>query len=226
LPPPDPGRIEGIAAPGSGNTLTLRQRLLRHPVDMDVTAASAATNAAAGSSTPAIARAVTAFTGALTEQQRRLAAADVLTSMPPMVADQIRRSEPGGKSPMSAIDELFKAIKSGDFKPTSEQLAAHDCVIATTARAAGHLRIARGDVEHDAQDAGRPPAATGFRPVRRRGAAPDGAGRHGLHAQGGDRDPRRADPGSRLNWWETAIRFLVDGARATALASANAVVHH
>lgn len=44
--------------------------------------------------------------------------------MPPMVAEQIQRSAPGGKPPMGAVGALFKAAKSGELVPNAEQLAA------------------------------------------------------------------------------------------------------
>lgn len=150
----------------------------------------------------------TAFAGALGGQQQRLAAADVLGSMPPMIADQLKR---GGN--VSAVHELFKAIKSGEFVPSADQLAARDCVIATTARAAqafespeamwGTMRemLGAGPVLADAVRYARDPVPETAVTTREEANA----------ILGGPL------PAAKVNWWETAIRFLLDEAQSTAL---------
>ena len=189
---------------------------------MELTSVSAAGAAAAPAGAPARATGSTRFSLALEDQARRIAARDVLAAMPPMVAEQIQRSTPGGKPPVSAVDALFKAIQSGAFVPSSEQLAASGCLIATTTRAVGAfdsteqlwatMREMLGAGE-PVQDAVRYAAAE-----QQQQPAP---------ALVTSREQAEAIlggplPSTQLNWWETAIHFLIDEARAAALRSAPA----
>ena len=164
-----------------------------------------------------------------------------MTSMPPMVAEQIQRSSPGGKAPVGAVDALFKAIQSGEFRPSGEQLAASDSLIATTARAVQSfdsaeqmwdtMREMLGSVPRRAGTtsyvAAQPPAAPRLWPrrftVEQTTHAPVTSPRRApTPAAITTRAQAEAIVGSpltalQLNWWETAIHFLLDEARASSL---------
>lgn len=170
---------------------------------------------AAAAPAPAASTGGASFAGALGGQQQRLAAADVLGSMPPMVADQIKR---GGN--ISAVHELFKAIKSGELVPSAEQLAARDCIIATTARAAQTFESPEAMWGTMREMLGAGPAladAVQYAKAERTGTVPETAVTTREEANAILGGPI---PISKLNWWETAIRFLVDEAHAAAIAAA------
>jgi hypothetical protein len=162
-----------------------------------------------------------AFAGALDDQQRRLAASDVLGSMPPMVAEQIVKSVPGGKSPMGAVEELFKAIKSGEMVPSADQLAAKDCIIATTARATQAFDSPEAMWSTMRQMLGAGPVlqdAVSYAQAAQTNTTPAAAV--------STREEANAVLGapisnSKLNWWATAIQFLVDQAHLAAMSTAN-----
>ncbi|MEI6664604.1 MAG: hypothetical protein WCL53_00445 [Chloroflexota bacterium] len=163
-----------------------------------------------------------AFAGALGDQQRRLAATDVLGSMPPMVAEQIVKSVPGGKSPMGAVEELFKAIKSGEMVPSAEQLAAKDCIIATTARATQAFDSPEAMWSTMRQMLGSGPVlqdAVSYAEAAQSNTTPTAAISTREEANAILGGPI---PNSKLNWWETAIRFLVDQAHLAAMSAAGA----
>ena len=183
------------------------------PVTSSAPTASAAHVAAATSTAPAASTGGTSFAGALGGQQQRLAATDVLTSMPPMAAEQIKR---GGN--VSAVHELFKAIKSGEFTPTADQLAAHDCIIATTARAAQAFESPEAMWGAMREMLGAGPAladAVQYARADKTGAVPETAITTREEANAVLGGPIA---GARLNWWETAIRFLLDDAHAALIA--------
>ena len=177
------------------------------------------TSAASVAVPSAVATPGSTFAGALGDQRQRLAATDVLTSMPPMITEQIKR---GGPAPVSAVHELFKAIKSGEFTPSAEQMGAHDCIIATTARAAEVFEspeamwatmrdmLGSGPLLNDAVQYAR---------AADQQTVPETAISTREEANAILGGPV---PASKLNWWETAIRFLLDDAQATALAARNA----
>ncbi|MFA7295932.1 MAG: hypothetical protein WC211_01935 [Dehalococcoidia bacterium] len=168
---------------------------------------ASAAHVAAPTATPATGGA--SFAGALGGQQQRLAATDVLTSMPPMAAEQIKR---GGN--VSAVHELFKAIKSGEFTPTAEQMGARDCIIATTARAAQAFESPEAMWGTMREMLGAGPAladAVQYARADRTGAVPETAITTREEANAVLGGPIA---GARLNWWETAIRFLLDDAHA------------
>lgn len=183
------------------------------PVTSTPPTAPAAQVAAASTSTPAASAGGTTFAGALGGQQQRLAATDVMTSMPPMAAEQIKR---GGT--VSAVHELFKAIKSGEFVPSAEQLAARDCIIATTARAAQAFESPEAMWGTMREMLGAGPAladAVQYARAERTGAVPESAVTTREEANAVLGGPIA---GARLNWWETAIRFLLDEAHAALIA--------
>lgn len=206
---------------------------------MEVSGVSSAATVAAQPAASARPSAVGAFSAALGDQRRRVAAHDVMTSMPPMVAEQIQRSSPGGKPPVGAVDALFKAIQSGEFRPSGEQMAASDSLIATTARAVqsfdsaeqmwdamremlGSMPAPAGTTSYLATPAAAPasPAASagGGTASEAMTAAPPAA----APAQVTTRAQAEAIIGSplsalQLNWWETAIHFLLDEAKAASL---------
>ena len=179
-----------------------------------ISSAAPTVQAAAAASTPAAASvSSTTFAGALGGQQQRLAVADVLGSMPPMVADQIKR---GGN--VGAVHELFKAIKSGEFVPSAEQLAARDCVIATTARAAQAFESPEAMWGTMREMLGAGPAladAVQYARADQTGAVPETAITTREEANAILGGPI---PASKVNWWETAIRFLLDEAHAALIA--------
>ena len=109
-------------------------------MNVSATAAAGAPTADAPAAAPR-SEPVATFAKVLEGQQRSatqtIALRDLLASMPPMMAEQIQRSVPGGKPPLDAVDALFKATKSGEFVPDAQQIAARSCLIATTARAGG-----------------------------------------------------------------------------------------
>lgn len=161
------------------------------------------------------------FAGVLGDQQRRLAATDVLGSMPPMVTEQIKR---GGPAPVSAVHELFKAIKSGEFMPSSEQLAARDCIIATTARAAETFESPEAMWETMREMLGAAPLihdAVQYARTADQQTVPDTAISTREEANAILGGPI---PASKLNWWETALRFLLDESHAATLAARNAAL--
>lgn len=179
------------------------------PVTSTSPTASAAHVAAASTAAPTSGTSGTSFAGALGGQQQRLAVADVLTSMPPMAAEQIKR---GGN--VGAVHELFKAIKSGEFTPTAEQMAARDCIIATTARAAQAFESPEAMWGTMSEMLGAGPAladAVQYARADRTGAVPETAITTREEANAVLGGPIA---GARLNWWETAIRFLLDDAHA------------
>jgi hypothetical protein len=181
-----------------------------HVTPATTTPAPAASSAAAGSS----------FAGALGVQEQRLAASDVLGSMPPMVAEQILKSTPGGKSPMGAVEELFKAIKSGEMVPSAEQLAAKDCIIATTARATQAFDSPEAMWSTMRQMLGSGPVlqdAVSYAESAQKNTTPTAAISTREEANAILGGPI---PASKLNWWETAIRFLVDQAHLAAMSAA------
>jgi len=205
---------------------------------MEVTGVSAA--ATLGASAPAAAKSTGAFGATLGDQRRRLAARDVMTSMPPMVAEQIQRSSPGGKAPVGAVDALFKAIQSGEFRPSPDQLAASDSLIATTARAVQSFDSAEQMWQTMRDMLGSIPAAAGttsyLAPVDAAPAATTEAAVTASSAattttpsptatEAPAKVTSRAQAESilggpltalQMNWWETAIHFLLDEARAAA----------
>jgi len=182
------------------------------PVTSTSPTASAA-HVAAPTTAPAASTSGASFAGALGGQQQRLAATDVLTSMPPMAAEQIKR---GGN--VSAVHELFKAIKSGEFTPTADQMAARDCIIATTARAAQAFESPEAMWGTMREMLGAGPAladAVQYARAEQRGSVPETAITTREEANAVLGGPIA---GVRLNWWETAIRFLLDEAHAAVLA--------
>lgn len=182
-------------------------------------ATSVATAATAAPPAPAKTEAggfAAALDGQRTVQQQRAALRDVLASMPPMVAEQIQRSVPGGKPPMGAVDALFKAVKSGEFVPNAEQLAAHTSVIGAAVRAAD----AFGSAEEMWQ---------GMRDLLGSGAPLHDAVRAAAAEANHEPAPalistkQQAEEilggplsTAQLNWWETALRFLIDHSKAGA----------
>lgn len=182
------------------------------PVTSTSPTASAA-HVAAPTTAPAASTSGASFARALGGQQQRLAATDVLTSMPPMAAEQIKR---GGN--VSAVHELFKAIKSGEFTPTADQMAARDCIIATTARAAQAFESPEAMWGTMREMLGAGPAladAVQYARAEQRGSVPETAITTREEANAVLGGPIA---GVRLNWWETAIRFLLDEAHAAVLA--------
>ncbi len=214
---------------------------------MEVTGVSAAASMAAPPAPAARASGAATFSAALGDQRRRTAAHDVMTSMPPMVAEQIQRSSPGGKAPVGAVDALFKAMQSGEFRPSGEQLAASDSLIATTARAVQSFDSAEQMWDTMREILGSVPApagATSYLAAQPSAATPSAAPGSGSPASSGETTPApvassapaqapaptaittraqaEAIVGSpltalQLNWWETAVHFLLDEARASSL---------
>lgn len=207
---------------------------------MEVTGVSSATSLGAPTAPPARASGAATFSAALGDQRRKAAAHDVMTSMPPMVAEQIQRSSPGGKAPVGAVDALFKAMQSGEFRPSGEQLAASDSLIATTARAVQSFDSAEQMWDTMREMLGSVPAPAGSTSYV--AAQPPAAPGSGSPASSGEttrapvtssapaptpaaittRAQAEAIVGSpltalQLNWWETAVHFLLDEARASSL---------
>jgi hypothetical protein len=201
---------------------------------MEVTGVSSASSLAAPAAPAAQTTGSATFSAALGDQRRRIAARDVMMSMPPMVADQIQRSSPGGKAPVGAVDALFKAIQSGEFRPSGEQLAASDSLIATTARAVqsfdsaeqmwqtmrdmlGSIPPPAGSTSYVAAPEPPPAAAGPATPATTPEPAPVAAPAaitSRAQAESILGGPLNA---LQMNWWETAIHFLVDEARAASL---------
>jgi len=139
-----------------------------------------------------------------------------------MVAEQIVKSVPGGKSPMGAVEELFKAIKSGEMVPSAEQLAAKDCIIATTARATQAFDSPEAMWSTMRQMLGSGPVlqdAVSYAEAAQSNTTPTAAISTREEANAILGGPI---PNSKLNWWETAIRFLVDQAHLAAMSAAGA----
>ena len=196
-------------------------------MNVSATAAAGAPTADAPAAAPR-SEPVATFAKVLEGQQRSatqtIALRDLLASMPPMMAEQIQRSVPGGKPPLDAVDALFKATKSGEFVPDAQQIAARSCLIATTARAA--------DAYDSAEEMWQ-----GMRDLLGAGAPLHDA----VHLAVAEvkREPapalvtskQQADailagplPTAQLNWWETALRFLIDYSKVARAATATATL--
>jgi hypothetical protein len=156
----------------------------------------------------------TQFAAALSDQRKRVAVRDLLASIPPMMAEQIQRSTPGNP-PDKAIDALFKAMKSGEFVPSQEQLDATGCLIATTSRATDAFASADEMWATMREMLGAPQLKDAVRYTL-------ALQQQETPADGIVVDPIVLDsvlggpiPLPQLNWWETVIQLLLTPAEVS-----------
>ncbi len=152
----------------------------------------------------------------LGEENPLAVARDVLASLPPPIVETLR-DRPG--SPAEAVDLLFGELRDGSFKPPAGPLGAPDSIIGATARATAlfdtpaqmwdALRelIAQPSAVQQAVAAHRPASAT----AQRVPGADDWPPMSMVQATAvlGGRLPAY-----QVEWWEQALRYLIEGARA------------